>query len=959
MARSKAGRLVPPPPKKPGAPTTPGGSEPFESPNELIESAYQRGKVGLDQTSLIDRIKQRALRELRDTFVTQPELKGSDAVTTDGKTRTRFFAPVIDAIRTLHSSPRNARAEAQKLTSAIFKNLEPDEYDLTKRYLFLRDAHENVTRGMERRPGFDAVSVTNEINRLQEQVDANPDVQQAVSSYKNLMNSVRDLAKGEGLMHNVDREWYFPHTILDFTDLLGSNRKIMGVTVPRLSAGGIRWKTPRNFLARTGSARDISTNLADQMENYLSDVFTQIEKRKVLNRLGEQYDVRNNPTYKDKLGNAVLHVEAAEQIPPGFIEWDPNKGFARLRASSMAERYLGEMMDYGGLDELAKHLQINPVEFRQALEHVGIDNPEALTRKMGASLLPDVGRKYVIPEEMARTLDKAVDQINKTETLGLSEHLVRGWKSVVLNMAPIRYNFRNLLGDTQRIYAQFGNEALDHKSWARVTRSVHDYYSKGLIDPLYQQMLDYGVSSSGRIQSEYMLSRSDQHLKLLEHGAEEGGFEKFADKAWKALSFLPEKSSAREDVVRGVLMDMNTKRLAEGKPLLTGTADRELVQGLLDRGENQRAIAYIARKSLLDYGDFTPRENQWRNGWFPFYAWASGNFQFWNTLARNVGRGAVEGSSAAPMARASSMAAMKGAAATAVILGTVRLWNEKVMGDWEEKIPENIRSTTHFILPDYDHWSKTGEIQPAFNDEGKVRYWSTRDALDDFMTFLGLDTAVPEAFSVARGTLSKDEYVRRQREYAGWGKGAARTVLSNLGPREQMLSQMVLGKRMFPDPLNPTDIAPDQRAGALRDVLGLSALPGVEGTFGAASPGTDIFQPSTKVYDVPKQLGFGSAREPTIFMHGQLKNPSHEGLTVYEADLVKRIQQKQFELRELEGRMTREYSMQSNRQLDQSTRDSNLAARQAEIQEIVGNLKELANRLTTLQRTRRHAAANR
>jgi hypothetical protein len=417
------------------------------------------------------------------------------------------------------------------------------------------------------------------------------------------------------------------------------------------------------------------------------------------------------------------------------------------------------------------------------------------------------------------------------------------------------------------------------------------------------------------------------------------------------MKYIPEGSAAREDIVRGVILEMNKRRLADGKDILSGVADRELIRGLMDAGEARRAVNYVSRKSLLDYGDFTPRENKWRNTWLPFYAWASGNFTFWAGLAKHA-----KASGGDQLARGSATALMKGVATTAVVLSTIRAWNDLVMGEYEEKLPENIRKTSHIIIPDFEHWEKTGEFRPVLDKNGKVTVWQTADALDDFLTFVGLDHIVPEAMSVARGTLTKEEMIKRQREHMGFGgvvpgKSAARSILNQIGPREQLLVQGVLGKRLFPDPFQPADIPIEQRASAVRDIFGLSAIPGIEGVVGAAHPGGEVFQPTTKLHDVGKQLGFRSVQEPSILMEGG-------NVTVFEADLIKRIQQKRYELTDLEGRMKREMAEQTNRQIEPDVREANFQQRLLVYQQLVDELKELATRLTNLQRTRRFHTAN-
>lgn len=950
MARAKQGR-VGSPPKPPtagppaGAPASPGASG--KKPN-VLEVAFERGKLG-PQDNAFSRVLQRAKDAVRETFIPQHELVGNDELV-KGKTRTRFFAAAKNTIRKLHSQVRNVREENQKVLKSLWKNLTPEEYKDASYYVFLRDAHENILRGTEHRPGFTATEIADEINRMAQKVQNNPDLQIALDSRQKLMHGVRDMLQQEGFyMGDVPREWFMHHDLVDFIDT--------DVKRKPPASGGLRAREVGSVKKREGSARDIKTDLIDVDERYLTETMTMLEKVKELRKVSEMYDIRNNPKEGFKIGQQG-------QPPKGYVTRDITSGFSRLHTGSIAERYLAETIDFGGLDKLAKHYGFTPKEFQQALTQIGITDPESLARKLGTGeLIPTKeSNKYIIPEELARTMDNAVDQLNKKELRGVSEHLVRFWKTLVLNLAPVRYNFRNLTGDVQRMYVQFGNEAFDPALWRKAVQSTVDRYKNDRVDPLGQIMLKEAVSSSGRTLSETSLATIDPHLRNLEHGLQTGDLKQMTSKVWEFMRKIPELSAMREDIVRGVITEMNIRRMERGESPLTGVADKEMVKGLLDVGDKEGAIGYISRKSLVDYGDLTPRENKWRNGWMPFYAWASRNFQFWANLPKQM----KDAGGRDQLARQSGMATLKGAAVTATILSSIRLWNELVMGEYEENLPENIRKTSHFIIPDIEHYNRTKEFKPLFDKNGKVTVWQTADALDDFMTMLGIDKLAPEAFAVNRGTLTKDEMAKRQREHMGWspggafipGKAPARALLNQTGPMGQALTQTVAGKRMFPDPFNASTIQPEQSMSALRDVLGLSALPGVEGAFDFLNPGADVFQPTVKTHDIPGQLGIKHVQEPNIFMRGQMQTGGLPKVTVYEADLIKRLEQTESELNELGGRMMREKSERSNRQLEPEVRDENFMKRQLRLQELVGTMKDLGERLKTLRRTRRYNDSN-
>jgi hypothetical protein len=364
-----------------------------------------------------------------------------------------------------------------------------------------------------------------------------------------------------------------------------------------------------------------------------------------------------------------------------------------------------------------------------------------------------------------------------------------------------------------------------------------------------------------------------------------------------------------------------------------GAANRELVKGLLDAKLYESTSGYISREMLGDYGNLTPREQVWRSGLIPFYSWMKINAPGWYRMVEN----AVKEGQGGALGRASAMATAKGLALVVGAASAIRVYNETVHGDIEEKLPLNVRRGTHIILKDGD---------------GKAHVMTVSDAMDDLFTMAGLDNAVPEAFSIMRGTLTPSEYwARRQKEglFGGVlpGKGLAKQTILSLGPPAQVVGQLLAKKRFFPDPFNPVDIPEEQMPTAWRDVLGVSALWPDRALSGAlddyvAQPTPFPLSPS----GVTRALGIRQYNTPSILMDG--------GATQYESDLIKQLQRVDAEIRAMKGRAGREKAGLSNRQLDDATRDANFDARLNIITESkVEELRRLSQRLADLQRSRR------
>jgi len=175
-----------------------------------------------------------------------------------------------------------------------------------------------------------------------------------------------------------------------------------------------------------------------------------------------------------------------------------------------------------------------------------------------------------------------------------------------------------------------------------------------------------------------------------------------------------------------------------------------------------------------------------RNGLAPFYAWLKINSSFWPQLVARQGLG--------QFARHGGLAGARSAVYLASRVGffyaATNAWNNLVMGEQEDSLPDYLRRRWHF---------NTG----VRDEEGRYITLTDPTALDDFLVTIGLDGATPELRQLIQGQLTWPEYLERRGE--DMATGPLRAVITRFGP-EVTLPAALLGKNLFPDPFNPRDI---------------------------------------------------------------------------------------------------------------------------------------------------------
>lgn len=910
------------PPTPPNAPQGGGPPVPPSAPDYRAKFNVEKDPLYSPTGSVFRRAVTRAQNWIRDRFVTTPLLRGKDIVAQDPVTgelrnRTDLNAKHMESIRTMASARVNKDQMAElDVTAIIGPKATPADYDAFRYLLNLEDMREDMSRGTARMIGGDLNSLHAELNKTYADVSANnPEALNMLDRHVKLMRALHDIKVTEAGMSPSGRQFYYPHQIVDYFKDAGRGSGIPAGIKTGKGPASVRYK-------RGGTYRDVNWNYIDVMEKALAEDYTNLSRVKTVLEMLQSADVRANPgLYLDEAGKPVVSIKG--EIPKGFKYYNAMNGMQRVRATSLVERMMGEVMDMAGIDEWANTMKINRGDLGNEIARL-FGSEQKFMEMVGEQQIRNKAHEYLIPEELAATLDAEVRNLNKLDRGSTFSKTTKWWKTLALNAAPFRLNLRNIYGDGERAYIQFGNEFVKELVDSRLWSDTYAYYKNKQSSPHMNAMLDNAISSSGMWAQETALSLKDPRFFELQHAQKLGKPQEMLKAGIRILKKIPEASAMREDIFRGAIYQMNMKRYANGGEMLSGIANKDMVAGLLrDDPSGSRAAALIAREALGDYGRMTMSEQKIRSGLIPFYGWLKTNSMFWGGLTKAMAEGSTQGAGA----RASKAALVRGAAVTMGVMASIRAWNETVHGDLEEELPESKRRTTHIIL--------------GRDDEGKVMSITMNDALDDFLSYLGADQAIPEAFAVMRGTLSAQEYANRLREDAllfGYlpGKGVVKTGLTQMGPWLQAVPILAANKRMFPDPFNPSDIPPEQKASSVRDLLAMGALPTDFPIKG------QVYQPTTEFYDIPKQMGFSRTRPNSMAEEMGV-------MTRYENDIVRKLGLAEKNLNDLNGRYSRMRGDVSNRQLKPGQREAAVSAMEAQRNKMISEVKDLAERLNRLR----------
>lgn len=433
-------------------------------------------------------------------------------------------------------------------------------------------------------------------------------------------------------------------------------------------------------------------------------------------------------------------VKRGGRIPVGYEAWQPEAGNYFYRAATVPEKVVEHLQK-----ELGAESTISAEDLRSVLVMGG---PK---------------RTYVLPSEIVaqlRALEKPKATGPFAAFLKNAMTAMKGWMTLSLG-----YHMRNITGDVDAVVGGAPGVL------AKVPPSfneVHDYFSgkKLALSPRMEAARDHGVLSAS------MEVQEIPDIKL------SSAFKRFYTPTGTVADFgaIKKYSAMREGVLRYAAFQYFKEQL-EAKTLKDyGGSKPEVIDALVKQMGSNVAAAKLARELLGDYGNLTVFGNWMRTYAIPFWSYQEINATRTPRLFLNAWR--KKGGLTAT--------AVYGALATARIGAMYGLFwaiNNLWRRDEEEDLGEFDRANPHINLGRYS--------------DGSVRVLRNVGALGDFMEWFGLNSLISLYPQYQSGQITMEDIARQM------GKDHANKWVQGARPDLKGMTELLMGKSLFPDVFNP------------------------------------------------------------------------------------------------------------------------------------------------------------
>lgn len=718
------------------------------------------------QTLRPETMWQKIKAEFTSRFVVFPLLKKQES----------FFAYGIERLRQGFGAKIAAAVKAKDAMLNVVSGLDPSQSRLLGMRIIFEDLLEQIQFGGEVVRKFTKEELRVDLNRTIEFFSKDPVLAEAYRRHRNLMDGLRDDLIKRGLISPEQaRGYWYAHIVRDYIGKSG-----VGGTRSLLKKVRSRYFEKRS-LTETG---DISKDYVEVYFDALRDIWTKTKLQDIQREVLEFYD--------------ITHMVEDGAIP---------EGYARTSVP------LNKVFDRNVKQNDALHWDLADSYLRE------------LSKEQRGDAVPGEG-EYIVPLQLAETMRTYInDYFPKVTTLN---RLNRKFKTFIITKNPFRYNRRNLVGDTKRVFDAMPG-AFSPK-WAgelkRSQRDLWDMIRTGAESKDLKAMLDRGAMHSSRTHIELEFERqTDAGISV----GKKSALGRLADRYVRTNAFV---ATTRENSMRLHLAYYNMGRHRKGLPIDPGVSD---ITGLIDAAvklENaglkikaesvyMDAIAKIARETPLDYGNFTGFETQvMAGGLIPFYRYITASSSWHYQLFKNrifrkqpgyqevkLPDGEVvrvaqhQGSRLAPLAGRGMRLAGKAAALTARVAWfqvMVDTWNNTVMQEYEDKMTEGQRDRFHFIMPYQEFWNA---ISPGPDE---VKFFSDPGVIAEFLQNTGTEGFHTLLVDVIRGRISMTEAIAELPE--SFEVGAIKAAAQHVSPFFTIPIEVAMGRELGIDPTNARKI---------------------------------------------------------------------------------------------------------------------------------------------------------
>ena len=644
--------------------------------------------------------------------------------------------------------------ETLRLMQGITINLDKGKYDLFRRQVILADLAEEAKAGHDLPFGFTPKTLNQESQNLRQAIGSDPDILRALDDRKKVWQAIKDeYAKamqeiGYDVSEKLTRKEYYRHQVLEYARL----KSLYGT--------GQKLKTPtgRGFLQkREGSELDINTDYLQAEYEVMAQMLYDTEVAKTIKNVDLHYNIAD----KIKAEAKQKGVDWRSLIPDGYTTWQPRQGNIFYLADSIPAR-------------LAEQL------YNKALTEIGI--AEDQLRKVLA-----VGGKrteFVAKEEVAKTLDNLTQPAQDDLMHRLFSVPLNWWKQWQL-LSPRRwfkYNARNLSGDAEAVF--IGNPSAFQKLPQAASELYQVFAGDKAMTPEMRAWFERGgMQTLLQAQELGEINKLRMFLRLAERKGTPAEYPLKAVQSYWKMARL--STDFREALLRySSYLDYLNQIQKSGRPKNFGASIPEEVMALGD----PRDMAFKLSNDLLGAYDQVSIIGQGlRKYLIPFWSWQEVNFRRSVQLMKNAARdeklAQMAGRKLAGIAIRSPFIAYRIGtfALKATALWTaLQTWNNLRFPKEEKELGIHVRSRPHIIF--------------GRDQDGKIIYFDRLGAIQDFVSWFGLDEA----------PLLVSDWLNGKRTLKEITQDMAKSVVSikavqGIGPHIKMPVEMLLGRKLYPD----------------------------------------------------------------------------------------------------------------------------------------------------------------
>lgn len=457
---------------------------------------------------------------------------------------------------------------------------------------------------------------------------------------------------------------------------------------------------------------------------------------------------------KDKLGPEYLtwkHTIDDRLLDDTLGKWQPREGNVFFRAKSLPEKAVEEL-----------------------LAGLGV-TPEQLTDVM---VLGGRRKEWVIPVELAATLDRAGTQITKEPYQQLHSKMLVAWKMHVL-LNPRRwfkYNLRNTTGDAEPVLVAMP------EAFREVVPTVRELYEvfRTTRTPTgaVADFMEMG-GPQGLLQAQEM-GQVDQLGAFLRLVDKKPGIKDAAFGYWKGARL---STDFRESILRVAAYKVFLRQIMadpQGRPKTFGASIPEEVMAIKD----PKRRAFKLQNELLGAYDQITELGRWMRGnAYPFWSWVEINFGRNVRLMKNAAREGRAGRAGAVGAAKAGLGYVRFAVMASTLWAALQAYNNLRFPEEEKDLPKDVRARPHLIF--------------GRNKDGTVNYIGRLGAFSDFLEWFGANAA-PEAVSdFLNGRRSIKEILQDA------AKQPVNKIVQGLHPLWKMGTELTTGRKLFPDVFKP------------------------------------------------------------------------------------------------------------------------------------------------------------